>query len=158
MRRFQFRFERLLEIRKYREREWELKLAEATGRIINLNNRIQDLDMERERVFKSRSFTGETNLAYIMTLSSLYMQRLGNTINDLSNELEEAELKAREIREGYLEASRARKTIDKLKENLAKIFYKEQEEAEMKSVDDINTASFIRNRKTSEYVSKDKTV
>ncbi len=31
MRRFQFRLERFLELRRWKEREWELKLARALG-------------------------------------------------------------------------------------------------------------------------------
>jgi len=150
MRSFRFKLEKLLDIRKYREREWELKLAEATGKVMVINRGIEDVVREKARVFRERRYASGPDMAYMMTLASLYMERLSSELSDLSVKLEEAELKRREVREGYLAASRERKSLDTLKDKRSREFYKEQEAAEMKAVDDINTASFIRKSKSAD--------
>ncbi|TFG61170.1 MAG: flagellar export protein FliJ [Spirochaetales bacterium] len=154
MRRFLFKLERLLEIRKFREHEWELKLAEITGRCVRIEQLIRELSDEKMRIFLDRGTEAFKDLNRL-ALASLYMQRLSVKINDEKIKLEEEELKRRGVQEGYMEASRARKSLDKLKEKRGAEYYREQEAADIKAVDEINTATFIRNRKYSDAVGKE---
>ena len=60
MQRFQFRLERLLDLRKYREREWELKLAEITGICLMIRRRIEEIHQEITRE-KERKWNPNNN-------------------------------------------------------------------------------------------------
>jgi hypothetical protein len=46
MRRFQFRLERFLELRRWKEREWEIALAKILGECLLLENRIAEITAE----------------------------------------------------------------------------------------------------------------
>ena len=46
MRRFQFRLERFLELRRWKEREWEIALAKILGECLLLEKRIAEIAAE----------------------------------------------------------------------------------------------------------------
>ncbi len=48
------------------------------------------------------------------------------------------------VRARYLEASKERKVLDKLKDRRAKEYYDHQRDEEFKAVDDMNTAAAVR--------------
>ncbi len=52
MKEFAFRMEKLLEIRKFKEREISLELAEVTGRVISKENEIKRFGAMRKTDFK----------------------------------------------------------------------------------------------------------
>ena len=53
MRRFQFRLERFLELRRWKEREWELALAKMLGECLLLERRIAEIAAEVSASFLS---------------------------------------------------------------------------------------------------------
>ena len=76
MRRFQFRLERFLDLRRWKEREWEIRLAHATGKVILLKNRIAEIGAEIGASY-GRSFTsGAAVDVDAMAGRELYVQRL----------------------------------------------------------------------------------
>jgi flagellar export protein FliJ len=133
MRQFRFRLERLLEIRRYIEKEWETRLAEKTGLCQTLRGRIQDTQRLREE-----SFHGEPPLE-LSLLASLerFRSRLEQERLRLERELEQRMREREEVLRKYREVSRARKVLDKLKEKKAGGYYQEQRREETRLLDEI---------------------
>lgn len=133
MRQFRFRLERLLEIRRYIEKEWETRLAEKTGLCQALRGRIQDTQRLREE-----SFRGEPPLE-LSLLASLdrFRSRLEQERLRLERELAQRMREREEVLSRYREVSRARKVLEKLKEKKAVGCYREQRREETRRLDEI---------------------
>lgn len=144
MRKFQFRLQHFLDIRKYKEREWELKLAAITGECISIENKIEEnikniiLNMKK-RAALAESIDIETFLNF-----ENYIVRLEHENSSLREELALKELEREKIRKGYLEASRERKVLQKLKEKREEEFYTSQRKEEFKEAEDITNSRFKR--------------
>lgn len=140
MRRFRFRLERFLQLRRYDERKWEMKLAEATGRCLKLGHDIEERERSIAQTILDRTQgVGPLDLSTYKT-GEMYMQRLSLEITALEQELEAEEARREEIQNGYLEASRRRKVLDRLKEKREESYRREQRLEEFKGLDDINTS------------------
>ena len=74
----------------------------------------------------------------------LYMQRMRQEAVKLKEELEEAEARRLKIRASYLEASRERKVLEKLKERKKEGHVREQLKKDFDNLDEINTAAAAR--------------
>jgi flagellar FliJ protein len=144
MRKFQFRLQRFLDIRKYKEREWELKLAAITGECISIQNKI-DKNLKnivvsmKKRALHSDSIDIETFLSF-----ENYIVRLEYENSDLREELALKELERQKIQKSYMEASRERKVLEKLKEKKESEFMSNQRKEEFKETDDITNSRFKR--------------
>jgi flagellar protein FliJ len=140
MRRFQFRLERFLDIRRWKEREWEIRLAHATGKVIVLKNRIAEIGTEIGASYE-RSFTSAGAVDVdAMAGRELYVQRLAAERTRRTAELAVRQRELEEVCARYLEAARDRKVLDKLKDRRAAEYYERARDEEYKSVDDLNTA------------------
>ncbi len=142
MKRFRFKLQRLIELRAYREHEWEIKLGEITGKCVSLKNGIRDRKKRKREVFKTRT-SGDQ--AYESSIE-FYIKRLDIEVIRLKDQLADAEKLRKEVRTEYLEASKKRKVLDKLREKRGLEFRKEQLSADVKAVDDINTGAAARRR------------
>lgn len=136
MKRFQFNMEKVLELRRYEERRWELKLGEVTGRCVSINRRIKEHTEDRRRVFASRRL-GDSRSFYDFQVADRYAMRLEQEKKKLRSELEECEKEREQIRKKFMEASRKRKVIERLKERKQEQYYKEQRKEEQKELDDL---------------------
>ena len=105
MKRFHFRLEKVLNLKKYSEKEWELKLARAAGECIKIENTIQRNIYDKARTLKSRRITGKLHMNALM-YSELYMRRLTQSNEQLQEELVQKEMARNEVQKGYLEASK----------------------------------------------------
>ncbi len=143
MKRFHFRLEKLLTIKKYNEKEWELKLARAAGECIRIENTMERNIYEKARTLKNRRTGGTLQMDALM-YSELYMRRLAWNNERLREELLRKEVERNTIQKGYLEASKQRKVLDKLKERQEDSFYDKQRTEEMKSTDDMNNSLYVR--------------
>ena len=140
MRRFQFRLERFLDLRRWKEREWEIRLAHATGKVVLLKSRIAEIGVEIGASYE-RSFTdGAAVDIHGMAGRELYVQRLAAERGRKTAELEVRTREMEEVRARYLEAARDRKVLDKLKDRRAGEYYERQRDEEYKTVDDLNTS------------------
>ena len=136
MKQFSFSLEKVLELRKYNEDEAKLELGRAIGVLADLENRILLLGQERARAASSQFKPG--NSAAQIQQYMFYLIRLDNTKEQLLKEAAMAELKVEEAREAFIEASRERKVLDKLKEKRQKEYRKEMLAEETKALDDIS--------------------
>jgi len=144
MRKFQFRLERFLELRRWKEREWELKLARAQGECILLENRIRDIGEEIGASRLAQFSDGRRVDVELMARRELYVQRLAVERERAKVTLVEKRREMEKVRAGYLEASRDRKVLDKLKEHRSEEYYDHQLDEEYKAVDDMNSSAAAR--------------
>lgn len=146
MRRFRFRLEQLLTLRQHKEREWELKLARATGICLKIQRRIQEID---ELISKTIEFLFKpdaiSDYAYRIS-SELYMARLRNERKNRKEELAKREKEREEVQKIYLEHSKKRKVLEKLKEKQEEEYYSLMKKEEFKTMDDINNGVFTRKK------------
>ena len=142
MKRYNFRLERVLGLRRHTERMWEMRLAQATGACVLLENRIGSL---REECLEYANFSPGgviLSAAEILALGEL-RKRLEYEMRQAGVQLEAANAKREEVNRSYIEASRARKVLDKLKERKAEEYYDERNRAEAKSMDEAAMFQFI---------------
>ena len=138
MKPFTFSLEKVLKLRKYYEDEAKIELGRATGILAELEGRILAVARERVRAAEDQ-FSSGNNTALIQQYM-FYILRLDNTREQLLKEAAMAELKVEEARNLFLEASRERKVLDKLKEKRQKEYRKGAFAEESKALDDISAA------------------
>jgi flagellar FliJ protein len=134
--------EKVLGLRKYRERETELELGRAIGELTELEHRISDMARERLRAAEQR-FSADHGGSEIFSFD-LYIRRLDQTRDKLLEAAAQAELKVEQARSLYLEASRDRKILDKLREKREGEYDKIVSAGEIKALDDISGGSAAR--------------
>lgn len=144
MKRFQFRLERFLELRRHRERECELALARVLGQCILLGNRIAAIDVELGesigRVFREGALIDAPSIH----ARDLYAQRLRRERERTVEELAQRNTELEAARARHREAQRERKILEKLRDNKERDYYRLQSLEEFKTIDDINTAAGTR--------------
>jgi len=138
MKKFRFNLERLLRIREHEEREWELKLGKAVSECIRLEADINGCRGEIDRVLLTRGNI-ESRETDFLTME-MYKRRMNDEIIHRSRELAEAEKYRDKIRESFIEYSKNRKVLSKLKEKREREYYKEQQKIEFNAADEINNS------------------
>ena len=142
MKRFHFRLEKLLTIRRHREEKLEIELAKTVSRVLSIQNDIKLRQTEKKRVFGADS-AGDLEYEFV---KGKYIYRLEKEIINSGKDLEKALIEREKAKEKFLEASRERKVLDKLKERKQAEFYHEQKKEEIKESDDTVTANIGRER------------
>jgi flagellar protein FliJ len=141
MRRFQFRLERFLDLRRWKEREWEIALSKILGECLLLENRITEIGTEigasRLAVFTDGA---RVDIA-AMKRRELYVQRLVVERERTQATLVEKRREMEKVRAKYLEASKERKVLDKLKERRSSEYYDRQLDEEFKTLDDLSSSA-----------------
>jgi flagellar FliJ protein len=136
MKAFRFSLEKVLELRNYREQEAKIELGRAIGVLSEIENRIKTVAEDRYRAAVDR-FSPNNDAMKIISYEN-YILRLDQERDRLLEEAARAELVIEEKRKLYLEASRERKVLDKLKEKQGKEYRKEKFAEETKTLDDIS--------------------
>jgi flagellar FliJ protein len=142
VKRFHFDLEKILALRLNREHETELELGKAIGTLAELENRIKRV--AEERVIAAAGRFGKTRGATEILSYDNYILRLDKTKDALVEAAAKAELIVETARTAYLEASRDRKVLDKLKERRQKEHHKYILAEEVKMLDDISGGSAAR--------------
>ncbi|NOY10060.1 MAG: flagellar export protein FliJ [Spirochaetes bacterium] len=138
MRRFRFRLEKLLILRRHAEKEWEIKLAEITGICIKLEKGMIKAESEKTRVLMElKAGRGMVDME-ILRYREQYTGRLNHRLRELEDELVKKRIELEKIRKKYIEVSRDRKVIGKLKDRREAEYYKNLKLEEIKIMDDIN--------------------
>ena len=141
MKPFTFSLEKVLKLREYREDEAKIELGRAIGLLAELENRLSALGKERARAAAAQFSPG--NSAVQIQQYMFYLLRLDNTKEQLLKETALAQMKVEETRTLFIEASRERKVLDKLKEKRQKEYRKEFYAEETKTLDDISSGRSI---------------
>jgi flagellar FliJ protein len=146
VKRFHFRLERLLEIRAFREREWLARLAEASGHCARVARQIRANADARQAAFGTDARRGYELDLELLTYRDHYITRLGVEKRHLQEELADRKRQRDEVQKKYLEVSRDRKILDKLKERKAAEYYAHGRREEFKVQDDLSCDRYIRSR------------
>jgi flagellar protein FliJ len=140
VKRFAFKLERILTLRKYRERERELELARATGECVRIRRDIETATREKALELSSR-FVRPGDPATLHS-SWLFVSRLEQRIIRNEASLRAAERRRSELQLVYLEARRERMVLDKLKERRGEAYIAAKKLEEISEIDDMNTGRF----------------
>jgi flagellar FliJ protein len=137
MKAFSFGLEKVLNLRKFYEDEAKIELGRAMGVLADLESRLYAVG--RERVKAAAAQFAPENSASMLQQYMFYIIRLDNLTEELLKEITLAEMKVEEAREAFLEASKERKVLDKLKDKRQKEYHKVILTEETKTLDDIGT-------------------
>ncbi len=142
MKRFSFPLQKLLDLREFKEKQAEI----ALGKAIAEREKIQ-LELEgiaRERVSWSFSRTTGASIQDLLSIER-YIARLDAKKEELLEDLAAAEISVEQARLVYLEATRDRQVISKLKEKKTDAWRKDMLKEEAESLDDISNSAFSKN-------------
>jgi flagellar FliJ protein len=134
LKRFRFGLEKVLELREYREQEARLELGRAVSELQAIENRIGETAAARHGAAAARFSSGSVPE---MINYERYIARLDCLKETLLKDAAVAELSVEEKREVYLEASRHRKAVEKLKEKREAEHRREAAEEERAELDDL---------------------
>ena len=143
MKAFEFSLEKILDLRKHFENEAKIELGRAVSVLADLESRLYILGAERDRAAAAQF--SSANDAALMQQYMYYLLRLDNEKETLLKETAIAELKVEEARNAYLEASRDRKVLDKLKEKRQNEYFKKALSQEAIMLDDISSCARAQN-------------
>ena len=138
MKKYNFNLSTVLSIRENIEKEWEAKLGKANSQVGLIQNRI-DLLNEKLKV----SLLTQVDVHQFQT-KCIYEDRLSFQIKNETVLLKEKEIERDKVKEIYLQKSIDRKIIDKLKDKSVKKYKKEQLKEDTMMIDELNSASKIR--------------
>lgn len=143
MRRFDFDLEKVLELRRYAEREWELKLAEVTGRILGAEREVSQLQVARDSATATGVRPGRVDMGALAGRGE-YLALIERRTVELRGRLARLEREREEVRAEYLRASQARKAISQLRDRRANDHYKESRQEEAREYDEIGVTLAVR--------------
>ena len=134
--------EKLLEIRKFKERERSLELAEVTGRYIGKEREIEKFAALRKQILKGRFNSADNMMSADSVFFDSQISAVREKIASLTEELEEIGREREKVREKYLEALKEKNVLEKLKEKKRAEHKKSETGKEDKALDDISVTSF----------------
>ncbi len=140
MRRFRFNLERILSIRSYREQRAEIALAEITGTCVRIRRSIEEKNREKAKAHVECYASGLSPAG--LAAYQRYTARLDYEIKRHEEELGKAEEERSRRQREYLEVSKERKVLDKLRERREAEYLKSQRLDEIEKIDDINSSRY----------------
>jgi flagellar FliJ protein len=141
LKRFRFSLEKVLELRKYREQEARLELGRAVGELQAIEDQIRETGAVRHNAAAARFSSG--NAPEIINYEN-YINRLDQLKEKLLKDAAAAELVVEEKRKAWLEASRDRKVVDRLREKREAEYRGKMAKEERAELDDIANDRQIR--------------
>ncbi|HPE35962.1 MAG TPA: flagellar export protein FliJ [Spirochaetales bacterium] len=142
MRCFHFRLDRVLEVREFAEKAAEAELAKKSGAVALLELELEENAKASFDAARSRFRKGGNAQDFLA--GERYAVRLAQRRDGLMKGLAMAEAQRDRAREAYVEASRARELITKLRERAEADYYKAAGREETKVLDDL--AAMARQR------------
>ncbi|OFI06808.1 flagellar biosynthesis chaperone [Clostridium acetireducens DSM 10703] len=140
MKKYKFRLQKLLDIRKEKEEESKIEFKKAQKEKLDLENKIHNL----KNNYKKYNSIKNNESIIEQKIKMQYLNALVFTINDANKELEYKiqilDKKREELKQKQIE----RKTVEILKEKKKNEFIKEQNLIEQKANDEYALYGFIR--------------
>ena len=149
MRRFAFKLEKVLEFRRYDEREWELKLAEVTTRLLGVEHEIGQWGHRRASLDQRSVGAGTVDVSFLQSVAD-YTSLIDERVHRLQTQLVAIEAERDKVRSGYLDASRKRKALTRLKERRSEEYYKDALKDETRTLDEIAGSMMSQRRREAE--------
>lgn len=148
MKRFTFRLEKLLNIKKHLEEEAKLKYAFVLQKKINIENenRLMESQIKDGMVYDSQTIKEGEILDYKnIELSEKYIRGLVTKIKNNNIKKKEIEIELEKLKKDLEKATRERKIIDQLKDRKFQQYKKDYKKHEIKIIDEL--AGQMINRK-----------
>jgi len=139
MKRFTFRLEKVLQLRKFKENECKLILGQAISALNAIENDIKATAIKRVNAVEQRFVSTQDISSW-----DVYILRLEQETERLMTKAAQAEMVVEEKRALYIEAQKDLKAIEKLKEKRQKEHRKEMMNYQMAEVDDLTAARYGR--------------
>lgn len=133
MKQFRFSLEQVLQYRIQIEHEWEGKLGQITGECNLIRRQIAETYFEKREAMK---YSENENIHFMKNVS-MYMILQDQKRANYELDLAEKEKEREKVRLKYLEVSRDRKVISKLKEKKEMEYRKYKKQEESKNLDEI---------------------
>ena len=149
MRRFAFKLEKVLELRRHAEREWELRLAEVTGRVVASENEMRHWAGQRHDASMLRIGAGVVDMDLLRSRDG-YLDLVDSHVAQLQNRIAALEVERGKVREDYLVVSRKRKALTKLKERFAAEYYSAAVKEQNREIDEIGGTQAVQRIKDEE--------
>ncbi len=143
MRRFSFKLEKVLELRRYSEREWELKLAEVTSRVVAVENELQHWAGRRVVTSRVQSGVGSIDMELLRSRAD-YLSLIDQNVAQLQRRIVALEVERDKVLQDYLHASRKRKALSKLKERRSREYYADAMRDQGRDIDEIGGVQAVR--------------
>lgn len=135
MRRFRFKLQDVLEVREFQEEAAKARLAEKAGACAILELRLEENAALTLEAAKARFRKGGSTADF--QAGERYAIRLSRERERLMKALAVAEAEREVARELYVEASKAKELIQKLRERAEEEYYKSERREEFKALDDM---------------------
>ncbi|MCL2067458.1 MAG: flagellar export protein FliJ [Treponema sp.] len=132
MKKFNFKLQKILQLRKFREDECKIELGRAVSALNEIERKMMETASTRRLAALDR-FSSQAD----MHVWDNYILRLDQEAERLAREAAAAELVVEEKRAAYLQASREVKAIDKLREKREKEHRKEMFAAQTAELDSL---------------------
>jgi flagellar FliJ protein len=148
MRRFRFRLETLLQMRRRREEEIKLRLAAKNSQIIKAQEDLGQLHTEMERAQKAdRESRTRALQAFALRQAVVYRHRLKADIAAKNGEIDNLRNEAEEIRRALVAAKQKTRAVELLREKRQAQWRKEYNASYQKFTDDLSQQQFLRARR-----------
>ncbi|MCT8976107.1 flagellar export protein FliJ [Clostridium sp. CX1] len=141
MEQYQFRLQKLLDIRIDKEEESKRNFKEAQSEKLKVEEKLNAL---KENYNKYREITGSESPVQ-RKIKHIYLNAVNYSISETSEELKRKEKALEARRQELSEKQIDRKTVESLKEKQKAEFMKEQELIEQRMNDEFALYAFIRN-------------
>ena len=140
--RFTFRIEPVLKLRRQRERMALRKLAEARGHMAEIEGRIRALQVQMRRqndLVRQGVLTGTVDVEY-MSRYRLHVMALHRALIEQAHGLKAAAVHMQEVRTEVMAAVKDRKVLSRLKEKLQDRHRRRQDHLESLQADERSTS------------------
>ncbi|MBN2655445.1 MAG: flagellar export protein FliJ [Spirochaetales bacterium] len=140
MKKFEFSLQTVLNLRESEEREWENRLAAVTGECARLRRDISGYKEEKNRCALENTLRDVNSLLAVANYQALMDRKADEARRQLSLKEKERE----RVLKDFIEASKKRKILDKLKEKQHDEYHHERIKYEEKMNDDLNISRRAR--------------
>lgn len=141
MSKYNFRLQKLLDIRLDKEEESKRNFTEAQNQKLKVETKLEELNANYE---KYRNIQGNESVIK-RRITHIYLNAINYSINEASEELQQKEKILEDKRYDLKQKQIDRKTVEILKEKGEKAFLKEQNLIEQRNNDEFALYGFIRN-------------
>lgn len=141
MSKYNFRLQKLLDIRLDKEEESKRNFTEAQNQKLKVETKLEELNTSYE---KYRNIQGNESVIK-RRITHIYLNAINYSINETTEELKQKEKILEDKRYDLKQKQIDRKTVEILKEKGEKAFLKEQNLIEQRNNDEFALYGFIRN-------------
>ncbi|MBQ5780649.1 MAG: flagellar export protein FliJ [Spirochaetaceae bacterium] len=134
MKKFAFKFEKILNLRSFAEEEAKLDLARAVSEVYRLENELADTIKKRDEVQNYINNDDPNSVFYVMS----YVERMQYEQRALEGQIEKANSVVAQKQQVLTEAIKQRKILSSLKERNLQEYKKEYGKMEVAELDESN--------------------